>query len=139
MKDTIIGSCIDNFFTVDTWPTTRCSIFEIIIITAVTYVAKSGSDSLKNIITWSSKFDEDNFKTEGQNLFSGTLKDISGEGHTFYKMDAIPQIPKYLTWHENFPNFYYKYFRTNEAGPEKTALIHTLEEHQNTIYLPFSL
>ena len=38
-----------------------------------------------------------------------------------------------MTWHENFPNFYYKYFRTNEAGPEKMALINTLEEHQNRI------
>lgn len=104
--------------------------FEIILVTAVTYAAKSGSEKLKKIINRSKKVNIGQFNDK---LFVGTFKNIGGEGHKFYKMDAVPRVKEYKDWHNDFPKYYYKYFRDNEKTADKLALVSTLKVHKERI------
>ena len=72
---------------------------------------------------------------EGVNsrLFQRELKSIAGKGHDFYKMKgSMPNDPFYQKWHNEFENFYYKYFRTGNGG-DKTKLVDTLKELKTKI------
>lgn len=105
-------------------------LFEIILMTANCFAAKSGIQKLDDLIRLSKKTVNvaPFYKGGNARLFQRELKSIAGKGHNFYKMKgSMPSDPFYQNWHTEFENFYFKYFRTGNSV-DKMKLEETLNE-----------